>query len=247
VLVDGGVAARSGALLDAVLGRGRERPVLAHFNTHWHYDHTGSNEALGTAGTRIFAHENTKLWLGGEFYVEWEDRHYLPRPAEALPTDTFYTTGEISLAGEDIEYGYLPRAHTDGDIYVFFRRANVLVAGGTLSVNRYPISDYSTGGWPVGMIDASDILLKLADADTRIVPAEGPVQTRADVQAQRDMLSIVAERLMAMMTKGMSAAEMLTAGATREFDAKWGDPRLFVANAYRGLWAHVFALNPRPI
>jgi glyoxylase-like metal-dependent hydrolase (beta-lactamase superfamily II) len=247
VMVDGGAAAHSAELLDAVLGSARERPVLAYFNTHWHYDHTGCNEALGRAGTRIFAHENTKLWLGGDFYVEWEDRRYKPRPPEALPTDTFYTSGETTLAGEDIEYGYLPRAHTDGDIYVFLRKANVLVAGDTVAVGRYPISDYSTGGWPVGMMDASDVLLKLADADTRIVPGQGPDRTRADVQAQRDMLATVTDRLMAMMAKGMSAADMLAAGATREFDADWGDPRLFVTNAYRGLWAHVFALDPRPI
>jgi hypothetical protein len=61
------------------------------------------------------------------------------------------------------------------------------------------------------------------------------------------MLATVTDRLMAMMAKGMSAADMLAAGATREFDADWGDPRLFVTNAYRGLWAHVFALDPRPI
>jgi len=247
VVVDGGAASHSAALLDAVLGPEPRRPVLALFNTHWHYDHTGSNEAFGEAGTKILAHENTKLWLGGDFRVEWEDRDYKPRPRIALPTETFYTSGALSLADEEVEYGYLPRAHTDGDIYVFFRKANVLVAGDTLAVGRYPISDYSTGGWPLGMLDATDRLLELADADTLIVPGDGPVQTRADVQAQRDMLAVVTERLMEMMAKSMSTSEMLAAGVTREFDARWGDPRLFVTNAHQGLWAHVFALNPRPI
>lgn len=247
VVVDGGAASHAAELLDAVNARQPGRPVLALFNTHWHYDHTGANEVFSEAGTKILAHENTKLWLGGDFHVEWEHRDYKPRPKAALPTETFYTSGALSVAGEDIEYGYLPRAHTDGDVYVFFRRANVLVVGDTLSVAGYPISDYSTGGWPLGMLDATDQLLKLADADTLIVPGEGPVQTRAALQAQRDMLAVVTGRLMEMMAKGMSAAEMLAAGATREFDERWGDPRLFVTNAYQGFWAHVFALSPRPI
>src|SRR5690606_11601556 len=245
VMVDGGSAEHSPSLLELVRGNGR--PVLAHFNTHWHYDHTGSNAALRSGGAPIFAHENTKLWLGGEFYVEREDRNYGPRPPEALPTETFYTAGEMALAGEDIEFGYLPRAHTDGDIYVYFRRANVLVVGDTVSVGQYPVSDYSTGGWPVGVMDACDILLDLADADTRIVPGHGPVVARAHVQSERDMLASVTERMMEMMSMGMSAAEMLAAGATKDFDADWGDPRLFVTNGYKGLWAHVFALSPRPI
>ena len=63
-------------------------------------------------GTKIFAHENTKLWLGGDFDVDWEDRHYAPRPKVALPTNTFYVSGALDFDGRTIEYKYLAaRAH----------------------------------------------------------------------------------------------------------------------------------------
>jgi len=244
LMVDGGGAEHSATLLMHVLAESQAPRVHTLFNTHWHYEHTGSNEALGKAGARIVAHENTKLWLGGDFYVEWQDRYYKPRPRAALPTETFYTGGgNLTFGGERIEYGHLPRAHTDGDIYVFFRNANVLVAGGVLSAGQYPVLDYSTGGWIGGMIAANATLLKLANVETRIVPAEGPIQGRADLQAQHDMLVAVKERLVTMMKKGLGPQDMLDAKATDGFDSTWGDPGLFVRNAYRGMWAHVFMLG----
>ena len=82
-------------------------------------------------------------------------------------------------------------------------------------------------------------LLDLAKPDTRIVPGEGPVQTRADLQAQYDMLSALRDVFVKMMRQGMSADEMIAAGATKAFDAKWGNPQQFVKTSYRGLWLHV--------
>ncbi len=242
LMVDGGLPERSAELLRLVRKQ-PELPVQMLFNTHWHYDHTGSNEALGKAGARILAHENTKLWLGGDFYVEWEQRAYKPRPAQALPNETFYTSGKTSFGSEEVVYDYLPRAHTDGDIAVFLPRHNVLVAGDLVTVGSYPVLDYTTGGWLGGMVDATKALIERSDDRTRIVPGKGPVQTKADLQAQLEMLTAVKDKLVAMMRKGMGADDMLAQQATREFDAKWGDPTLFVSNAYKGLWAHVRELG----
>src|SRR4029453_4584174 len=82
-------------------------------------------------------------------------------------------------------------------------------------------------------------LLDLANAETRVIPGTGPVQTRASLQAQFDMLTTLRERFAKMMRQGMSANDMLAAGVTKEFDEKWGDPKLFVQVRYRGLWLHV--------
>lgn len=244
ILVDGGSEDRSRDLLKAVAklpGGGR---IHAAFNTHWHYDHTGSNERLGRDKVRIIAHENTKGWLGADFYCDWQNnRHYTPRPALALPTETFRNTGGLTANGEEIVYGYLPRAHTDGDIYVFFKKANVLVAGGLVSVGSYPILDYTTGGWIGGMSDASKALLTLANADTKIVPGVGPVCSYPDLQAQAQMLATMKDRLVGLMRKGMGTDDWAAHPPTQEFDAQWGDPQLFLANAYRGLWGHVRELG----
>ena len=137
------------------------------------------------------AHENTKLWLGGDFFVDWEDRHYAPHPAAMLPNKTFYTSGKLDLGGRNVEYWHLPRAHTDGDVAVFFPDANVLVASDLLSVGRYPVPDYATGGWIGGLIDATQKLLDATDARTRIVAAEGGVYGRAELEAQLALCTAV--------------------------------------------------------
>jgi glyoxylase-like metal-dependent hydrolase (beta-lactamase superfamily II) len=243
LLVDGGLQERSGDLLKAVSKLPGGRHVHTLFNTHWHWNHTGSNERLAKDKVKIVAHENTKLWLGADIYVDWEDRHYKPRPKAAWPTETFYTSGKLTVGNEEVVYGYLPRAHTDGDIYVFFPKSNVLVAGGLVSVGKYPTLDYCTGGWIGGMTDASKALLEVTNAQTKIVPGLGPVQTRADLQAQYDMLSTMKDRLIGLLRKGMGTDDLIANPPTQEFDAKWGDPKLFLANAYRGLWGHVRELG----
>jgi cyclase len=239
LLVDGGSAQRSSELLQTLAGLPGGRHIVTVFNTHWHWDHTGSNEQLRKAGAAVIAHENTRLWLGTEIWEEWQHRTYPPRPPGALPTQTFYTNGSLAFGGETVDYGYLPQAHTDGDLYVFFRQHNVLVAGDVVAVGTYPVLDYSTGGWIGGMVDATQKLIELADDKTRIVPGTGPVQSRADVTAEHEMLATLKEDLWQLMRKGLGAEDMLAAHATSRFDPKWGDPQLFVSNAYRGLYGHV--------
>src|SRR5689334_5441029 len=178
LLVDSGLEERSKDLLRAVEKLPGGKHVHTLINTHWHWDHTGGNERLGKEKVKIIAHENTRLWLGADFYCDWQDnRHYTPRPKVAWPTETFYTSGKLTAGEDEVVYGYLPRAHTDGDVYVFFPKSNVLVAGGLVSVGSYPILDYTTGGWIGGMADASKALLGVANPDTKIVPGSGPVQT----------------------------------------------------------------------
>ena len=243
LLVDGGLADRSAELLRLVGEHSGGKPVRVLFNTHWHPEHTGSNETLGQAGAKIVAHENTKLWLGAEFEVAWQKRTYEPRPKIALPNQTFYTTGKMTFGKEPIEYGYMLQAHTDGDIYVYFPGPNILVTGDVASVGSYPVLDYSTGGWLGGLVEGQKTLLKVANAETRIIPGDGALMTRADLQAENDMCNAVRERLVKLMRIGYGPKEMVAAAPTKDFDEKWGNPELFILNAYRGLWGHVRELG----
>lgn len=243
LLVDTGSKERTRDLLGAVaaLPGGNRIPVA--FNTHWHWDHTGGNEALHGRGTQLIAHENTREWLGEPIWVEWQERSYAPRPKEAWPTQTFYTSGKMAFGSETVEYGHLGQAHTDGDLYVYFRNRNVLAAGCVLSVGRYPILDYSTGGWIGGMADATRKLIDITDEKTRIVPGVGPVQSRADLTAEHDMLTTLQEELWQLMRKGYGAEDMIASGVTKKFDARWGNADLFIRQTFRGLYGHVRELR----
>src|SRR6185369_13336316 len=188
LMVDGGSPAASAEVLKQVRQFTGKPQVHTLFNTHWHWDQTGSNFALGSAGARIIAHENTRLWLSTDVNSKWEQRRYPRQPAKALPNQTFYTTGALEFGGEHIEYGYLMQAHTDGDLFVHFRNADVLVVGDVLTVGRYPLIDYCTGGWIGGMATAAQTLLARCTASTRIVAGTGAVAGREKLAAEQAML-----------------------------------------------------------
>jgi glyoxylase-like metal-dependent hydrolase (beta-lactamase superfamily II) len=181
--------------------------------------------------------------MSTEFHVQWQNRTYKPRAKEALPNETFHTTGTLIFGREEVVYGHLGQAHTDGDLYVLFPRQNVIVVGDLFTAGRYPILDWSTGGWTGGMTRAYPQLLDLTNEQTRVIPGSGPVQTLADLRDLAEMMTTMHQRFVGMMRKGMSAGDMFRSAPTKDFDAKWGDPTLFIANAYPGLWNHVRELG----
>ena len=213
-------------------------------NTHWHTESTGANEMLAKAGAKLVSHVHTKLWMTQEILHDWEKKTFPPRAKEALPTETFYLTAKTTFGGEPVEYGLMPMAHTDGDIYVHFPQSNVLVAGDVVQAGRLPLLDWPTGGWIGGMQEAHRALLRLANDTTKIVPATGPVLTKAEVQASLDILTKVREQLVKLMKQGMGARDMIAAKALKDFEGQLaGDPGQFLYIAYRGLWAHVRELG----
>lgn len=218
--------------------------VKTVFNTHWHLDSTGANDAMAKAGAKLCSHVNTELWMTQEILHDWEKKVFPPRPKSALPTDTFYTTGKTAFGGEPIEYGLMPFAHTDGDIYVHFTQSNILVAGDVVQPGKLPYLDFPTGGWLGGMQEAHRTLLRIADDSTKIVPGSGPVMTKAEVQASLDILTKVRDSLVKLVKAGKGAQDMIDAKAMKEFQGQLaGDPDPFLFTAYRGLWAHVRELG----
>jgi glyoxylase-like metal-dependent hydrolase (beta-lactamase superfamily II) len=213
--------------------------IRALFTTHWHESHTGANEAIAHQGATLFAHENTRLWMGTEYYVEWERKNYTPRPEAARPTATFYSSDpqplSYELGGYRIEYGHLPEAHTDGDIYVQFAGDNVIAVGDVLAVDAFPLLDYSTGGWIGGCQDATQLLLELTDSQTKIVAGDGPPQSRAALAAQSELLDELRERIRLRIIQGKSVDEILAENIMQGYESL-PDPRRFVANVYNGLW-----------
>jgi glyoxylase-like metal-dependent hydrolase (beta-lactamase superfamily II) len=218
-------------------------PVKTAFNTHWHTESTGGNDAMAKAGAKLVSHVDTKLWMTQEIIHDWEKKTYPPRAKEAQPTETFYSTGQLTFGGEPIEYGFMPMAHTDGDIYIHFTKSNVLVAGDAVQPGRLPLLDWITDGWIGGMQDAHRTLLRIADDSTKIIPGLGPVMTKADLQANLDTVTKIREQLVKLMKTGKGPADMIAAKGMQDFSHLAGDPDTFIYTAYRGLWAHARELG----
>jgi glyoxylase-like metal-dependent hydrolase (beta-lactamase superfamily II) len=234
LLVDSGAASSARAVKASLAGA----KVHTLFNTHYHADQTGGNELFGREGATIHAHLITRQWLATDFYVPADDRWVKALPKVAWPTETFRIKAQMKVGSENIEYGYLLEAHTRGDIYVFFRDSNVLAVGDAASPERDPVLDWYAGGWIGGRVDALDDLLKLADDGTKIVPAYGPVMTRAQLKAERDIMAHLYDRTTEATDHGRSAKDMLDDGILNDVGRKFEDPYRFLYDVSKGNWAH---------
>jgi glyoxylase-like metal-dependent hydrolase (beta-lactamase superfamily II) len=238
--IDGGLAAQSGAVLAHArqkLGRDEAHTLI---NTHWHPEHVGLNETLGKSGAKIIAHENTRLWLGAEVERVLDGPPVRPLPAQARPNATTYGEDEIAIGDEVVHYGYLSQAHTDGDLYVHLRKANVLIAGGVIAGNGWSVVDYVTGGWINGMVAGYRTLAQQCTAETRVISAHGErVLTRKDVEDERAVLAKLSEQLGKMLRSGFGPADVIAAAPAKEYEARYGDPTEFLEQSFRSLWGHM--------
>ena len=228
-------------------GRATESNVRMLFNTHYHLDQTGNNEMFAGQSAKIIAHERTRQWMATDYWIPIEDRYEKARPKSAWPTEVFETTGSLKARDEQIDYGYLELAHTSGDIYVHFKNSNVLAVGDVASPVRDPSLDWYTGAWIGGRVDAMDLLLKLANDETKIVPAYGPVMTHPEFKAERDLMEEVRARLFKVVREGDGPKEMLEEGVLNGLPRTWKDPAKFLYAAAKGLWAHHDKLDPNVV
>lgn len=233
VLVDAGSAELAPRVQSSLGGT-----VSTLINTHYHADQTGGNALFAGAGAEIRAHVITKQWLANDYWVPGELRWEKAAPKASVPTLTFHDKDEMTAGNERIEYGYLLGAHTRGDIYVYLRDSNVLVVGDAASPQRDPVHDWFAGGWLGGRVDAMDDLLKLANDSTRIVPAYGPVMTRAQFAAERDVMLKIYDVSADLTAKGHSAQDMLELGILNEVGRQFQDPQKFLYDLAKGYQAH---------
>jgi glyoxylase-like metal-dependent hydrolase (beta-lactamase superfamily II) len=168
------------------------------------------------------------------------DEHvFTPVPVSAWPTVIVHTVRKMSFGGEDLLLQSYAPAHTDGDISVYLKNADVLVTGDTYWNGVYPFIDYVAGGSIDGMIRAAnDNITRITDK-TLIVPGHGPVSGREDLVAYRDMLVGVRENVAKLKKQGKTLNETLAAHPSAEYDGKWGqfviDPAFFTRLVYKGV------------
>ena len=198
-----------------------EYPVKFVINTHLHGDHTGGNDAFGKSGAVIIAQENVRKRLGAPQVNASTNATTPPRAREALPVITFADSATLHFNDDDLEFTHLPNAHTETDIVVRFRKANVLHMGDTFT-GGFPFIDGSNGGTLDGFIRAHETVLATIDDGTRIIRGHGPLGNKAELQAYHDMLVTVRDRVAKLVKAGKTQEQVFAARPTQEFEEKYG-------------------------
>ena len=239
-----------------------DKPVHFIVNTQGDAEHTGGNEALAKAGptrpdrgpltnglggnaggtTSIIAHENVLARMSAATSGP------AARSRESWPTDTYFEDqNDLFFNQEAVQVLYQPHAHADGDSIVFFRRSDVIVAGDLYSTTSYPVFDTSRGGSINGVIAALNRIIKLAvpgdteEGGTMIVPGHGRLSDEIDVVEYRNMLTIVRDRIQALIADGKTLEQVRIAQPTLDYDARYGavsgpaSPDAFVTAVYESL------------
>jgi cyclase len=247
LLADSGVPKYGDKLVASLKGVAADSKAHTLFNTHYHLDQTGNNELFAASGAKIIAHDRTRQWMSTDYWLPDQERYEKARPKAAWPTETFFNTGSIKAGGEQVDYGYLLEAHTGGDLYVHFKDSNVLVVGDVASPVKDPELDWITGAWIGGRVDAMDLLLKISNDQTKIVPGFGPVMTRAEFNAERDLMEVVRQRLFKQVREGDGPQDMLEGGVLKGLARTWKDPYKFLYAAAKGLWGNHNKLDPNVV
>ncbi len=222
VLIDDQFAPLTPKILAAVATLDPD-PVKFLINTHWHGDHTGGNENLGKAGAVIVAHDNVRVRMMNTQTRDGKTTG--PSPTIALPVVTYHDGLSLHVNGDEIRTVHVHDAHTDGDSFVIWKKANV-VHMGDLFFNKVtlPFIDLNSGGNARGLLDAADKVLAMTNADTKYIPGHGPMATRADLVAYRDMLKTVIDTV----AGGIKAKKTLAQLQATKPAAKWEMPGAFI-------------------
>jgi glyoxylase-like metal-dependent hydrolase (beta-lactamase superfamily II) len=256
VVVDAGSSAAAGNVL-AAIQKLSPRPIRYIIDTSADPDHVGGNETLSKAGQTLFTAPGS-FGLPGNFLegvasilaaekvlsrMSAPTGQQSPYPAGAWPTETFdHARKYMFLNGEGIEVLHQPAAHTDGDVVVFFRRSDVVVAGDILDLTRFPVIDVARGGSIEGEIAALNRLVDLAipsvpivsrEAGTIVIPGHGRLGDQLDVVEYRDMVTIIRDRVRDLRNAGMTLEQITSASPARGYTRRYGsDSGPWTTNAF---------------
>lgn len=238
LLVDAGIAVSERKIRRA-LRANAPGPIRRVITTHWHWDHADGNGWVRLEGAIIMAHPATIRHLGRTLRVEEWAHTFRPVAAAARPTVAVARPTTLRFNGETVRIRPYAAGHTDGDLRVHFRTADVLALGDTYWNGAYPFIDYVGGGGIDGLIRQTETNLAAAGTDTLIIPGHGPVSGRAELVAYRNMLVDVRRRVATLKAGGRSLPEVIAAKPTAAYDARWGKsvvtPSMFTALVFRGV------------
>lgn len=237
VVVDTGGAQMRGKVL-AAIRQLSTKPIRWIINTHPDADHTGGNETVSQAGMTV--NGNPAAIVANEKVLAHMSA--AGRPSTEWPLNTFFEDArDFYFNGEAILLYHTPRGHTDGDVFVYFRSSDVLVAGDVFLTTTYPVIDAKLGGGVDGFINALNKMLDIAvpkylqEGGTYVIPGHGRVGDEADILEYRDMIVIIRDRIQDMIRRGMTPDQVKAARPTLDYDGRYGNPAAFIDALYRDL------------
>ena len=216
VMIDDQFAPLAAKIQAAIKGL-TDKPVRFVLNTHWHFDHTGSNEEMGKTATLV-AHDNVRkrLTAGSPGLL---GNKIAPAPKGALPVITFDQSLTIHLNGEDIRALHYAKGHTDGDSIIYFTQSNVVHMGDDFVTYGFPFVDVSSGGSLLGMIANVQKAMATLPADVKIIPGHGAVSAKADVAKFTGMLRECIALVDTARKQGKTLAQMKQENVLAKHDA----------------------------
>jgi len=238
LLVDSEFAQVAPKLKEALarLNAGNVKYVIS---SHYHVDHTGANAAFHEDGATIVGQENCRLRMTQSRANLITGKISPPAPSASWPTLTYEHRITLYMNGEEIEGTYKQPSHTDTDTIVYFHNANVVHMGDVFVNNLYPLIDIASNGTINGYFPVIDAVLARINDKTQVVPGHGPLATKRELKAYRDMLQTVRDRVAAAVAVGKTLEEIEASKPTREFDQQYATDRVdgigFTATVYQSL------------
>ncbi len=221
-LIDDSFASLTKKIVTAVKSVGGDYPEFL-INTHFHGDHTGGNENLGNGGTLIFAHDTVRQRLKDGSYIKAFDKKMEPTASAGLPVVTFSEGISFHINGDTVRVIHVSHAHTDGDSFIVFEKANVIHTGDIMFNGFYPFIDVDHGGSLPGTIQGVDKILSFADDETVIIPGHGPLGNKVQLQQYREMLWTAYGRLKKLKEDGKTALKAADLEPLVDLEPIWGD------------------------
>src|SRR5436190_11556036 len=202
-----------------------DAPIKVVVNTHIHSDHTGANAFFAKQGALIFSQDN----LRAEMLRPPPRANGQPAPAPDMagvpvgiysynPAAPGQPAVTFNMNGETVDLIPMMPSHTAGDTIVRFRKADVIYIEDFYRNFGYPFADQANGGSIKGMLDAIDLIEKLAGSDTTLVPGHGTLVKKQDLLPYRAMLVDILAKVKTLRDQGKSLKDVLAANLTGPYD-----------------------------
>jgi len=237
----------SAAFSDSTIKAEFQKPIKYVINTHYHPDHVGGNHLLSDGGAVIVAHRNTrgrmmKVWKRPAIpeLPDMKPSEIPPYKEEYLPDLCFNDSIDIHINDELIHCVHIP-GHSEGDVVVEFKNANVIHTGDLFLTDRFPPIEFSSEGY----LAAIERIIKMCDANTIVIPGHGSISDINGLKEYYEMIFVASNRIKSLQSEGKSLKEIFDSDPLRDIELgeSYGLKEFFIYCVYNNGYSIKNELN----